>query len=422
MPETIPRDVNLESYLFMEPKKIIAITGFRRVGKTYLLFHLMEKLFENLDREQVIYINFDDERIPEKTEFLTALLPAVKRSVSGDIEYFFLDEIQDMPQWSRWLRRIYDTENMRIFITGSSSKVSSREIPTELRGRALEIRVFPLSFREFLRFGGAEIDFDTVEYSENRMAELSKLLDEYIYYGGMPEVVLSSEAKKFEILHQYYATVVSRDIIERHNVKNEEGMKAMLRLLLNSTQYSISKLYNTLKSANYGMGKSTIQNYLSYVENSYFIRNIPIFSYGIKDQMQYPRKVYFIDNGFISALSTRFSKNKGRLYENAVAVELMRRNTGIEQDIYYWKGDRGKEVDFVIKEGTEIKQLIQVSYDMNDPDTKKREFSALIKASEELKCKNLLVITEREEGVEEVKGRKIKVVPMWKWMSGREKT
>ena len=238
----------------------------------------------------------------------------------------------------------------------------------------------------------------------------------------MPEVVLSSEAKKFEILHQYYATVVSRDIIERHNVKNEEGMKAMLRLLLNSTQYSISKLYNTLKSANYGMGKSTIQNYLSYVENSYFIRNIPIFSYGIKDQMQYPRKVYFIDNGFISALSTRFSKNKGRLYENAVAVELMRRNTGIEQDIYYWKGDRGKEVDFVIKEGTEIKQLIQVSYDMNDPDTKKREFSALIKASEELKCKNLLVITEREEGVEEVKGRKIKVVPMWKWMSGREKT
>ena len=416
MPETIPRDVNLDSYLSMRPQKIIAITGFRRVGKTYLLLHVIKKLLAEMEREQVIYINFDDERIPERTEFLTALLPAVKRSVSGDIEYLFLDEIQDMPQWSRWLRRIYDTESMRIFITGSSSKVSSRELPTELRGRALEIRVFPLSFREFLRFMGAEIDFETVEYSENGMAQLSKLLDEYIYYGGMPEVVLSSEAKKFEILHQYYATVVSRDIIERHNVKNEEGLKAMLRLLLNSTQYSISKLYNTLKSSNYGMGKSTIQHYLSYVEDSYFIRSIPVFSHGIKDQMQYPRKVYFIDSGFITALSTKFSKNMGRLYENMVAVELMRRNAGIAQDIYYWKGDRGKEVDFVIMDGRKIKQLIQVSYDMDDQDTRKREFSALIKASEELKCRNLFVITEREEGVEDVNGRKIKVVPMWKFL------
>lgn len=417
LPEVTDRDIKLSVYVPMRPGKIIAITGFRRVGKTYLLFQLIKELLKKMDREDIIYINFDDERIPRSVEFLSGLLPVVKE-LSPDMKFLFLDEIQEIPAWSRWLRRVYDTEDTNIFVTGSSSKMSSREIPTELRGRALEIRVFPLSFREFLRFKGEKIDFESVEYSEKGMSRLRRLVSEYAYYGGMPEVVLSQEPLKFDILQQYYATVVRRDIIERYGIKNEEGMKALLRLLLNSTQYSVSRLYNTMKSMGYEIGKSTLQNYLGYIESSYFIQSVFVFSPKVKDQMQYPRKVYFIDNGFISALSTRFSKNTGRLYENMVAVELMRRYTGVEQEIHYWKDSAGKEVDFVVKDGMEIKELIQVSYDVGDPYTRKRELSGLYRASNDLGCGNLTIVTENEEGVEEYRGKEIRIIPMWKWISG----
>ncbi|MDI6859486.1 MAG: AAA family ATPase, partial [Methanocellales archaeon] len=219
IPDVIPREISLETYLGMRPRKIVVITGFRRVGKTYLLFQLLNKLLSDKDKEQAVYINFDDERIPERTELLTELLPTIKRTFSKAPELIFLDEIQNIPNWSRWLRRIYDNENLEIFITGSSSKVSSREIPTELRGRCLEVKVFPLSFGEFFRFKNTDIDLKVVQYSESERTKLTRMLDEYLRYGGMPEVVLATEDKKFEILQQYYGTVVRRDIIERFRVK-----------------------------------------------------------------------------------------------------------------------------------------------------------------------------------------------------------
>jgi predicted AAA+ superfamily ATPase len=415
-PEIIPRDVNLGSYLDMKPRKVLVITGFRRVGKTYLLLQLLNELMKKKDKEQAVYINFDDERIPERTDFLTQLLPTIRQTFSKEPEYIFLDEIQNMPDWSRWLRRIYDSEDLRIFVTGSSSKVSSREIPTELRGRCLEIKVFPLSFGEFLGFRDTDIDIKAVKYSENERTKLVKMLDEFLNYGGMPEVVLAPKEKKFEILQQYFGTVVRRDIIERYRVKNEVGLKTMLKLLLNSTQYSISRMYDTLKSLNYSIGKTTLLNYLNYVESSYFIHSLSIFSPKVKDQLQYARKVYFIDNGFINALSTRLSKNMGRLYENIVAIELLRRSSKKEKELYYWKDRLGKEVDFVVKDGLKIKQLIQVCYDIDNYDTKKREIDALLKSSNELKCKDLLVITRDNEGTEEHKNRKINLVPLWKWL------
>lgn len=415
-PEIIPREVNLGSYLDMKPRKVLAITGFRRVGKTYLLFQLLNEILKRNDKEQAVYINFDDERIPERTEFLTQLLPIIKQTFSKDPEYIFLDEIQNMPDWSRWLRRIYDSEDMGIFVTGSSSKVSSREIPTELRGRSLEIKVFPLSFGEFLNFRRKEIDIKAVKYSESERTKLVKMLNEFLNFGGMPEVVLAREDKKFEILQQYFGTVVSRDIIERFRVKNEVALKSMLKLLLNSTHYSISRMYDNLKSLNYKIGKTTLLNYMNYVESSYFTHSLPIFSPKVKDQLQYARKVYFIDCGFINALSTRLSKNMGRLYENTVAIELLRRSSKKDVELYYWKDRLGKEVDFVVKEGLKIRQLIQVCYDIDNFDTKKRELDALLKCSYELKCKDLLIITGDSEGIEEYKNRRIKLTPLWKWL------
>ena len=244
----------------------------------------------------------------------------------------------------------------------------------------------------------------------------ARQLDEFLTYGGMPEVVLTSEDRKYEMLQQYYGTVVRRDIVERFKVNNEEGLKALLRLLLNSTQYSISKLYNTMKSLNYEIGKTTLLNYMNYIESSYFIKSVPIFSPKVKDQLQYPRKLYFIDNGFINALSTRLSENMGRSYENVVAVELQRRSSKRDMEMFYWKDGKGKELDFVVKEGLRVKQLIQVCYDIDDYDTKKREVDGLVKASEVLKCKNLLVITGDYEGVERKKDKRIKFIPLYKWL------
>lgn len=416
IPNVVPREINLDTYLDMKPRKIIVITGFRRVGKTYLLFQLLNKILTEKNREQAVYINFDDERIPERTEFLTELLPTLKQTFSEEPEFVFLDELQNIPNWSKWLRRIYDNENLRIFVTGSSSKVSSREIPTELRGRCLEVKVFPLSFSEVLRFKNIKFDPETARYSDNEKAKLTRILNEYLHYGGMPEVVLTSEDKKFEIIQQYYGAVVRRDIIERFKVKNEESLKAMLMLLLNSTQYTISRTYDTLKSLKYAIGKTTLLNYLSYVESSYFAHSLPIFSMNIKNQLQYPRKIYFIDNGFINVLSTRLSENIGRNYENLVAIELLRRTSKTDVELYYWKDRRGKEVDFVVKNGLKIMQLIQVCYDIEHYDTRKREIDALLKASKELKCKNLQIITGDYEGSEKFGNNKINFVPLRLWL------
>lgn len=417
MPPIVDRETNLIEYAEIKPKKIIVITGFRRVGKTYLIFQLINELLKEGSREEIAYFNFEDERIPLKTEFLTTLLPVTKQNSSRELEFLFLDEIQNIPDWSRWLRRVYDNEDTRIFVTGSSSKLSSKEIPTELRGRFLEIKLFPLSFKEFLKFKDINVDLKTVAYSENEKAKLFRALDEYLRYGSMPEVVLTSNGRKTELLHSYYNTVTRRDIIERFNVRNEEAMKALLRLLLNSTYYSISKSYKILKGLNYDVGKTTLQHYLNYIENSYLIHSLPIFSFKIKDQLQYPRKIYFADHGFINALSTKFSKDRGRLYENVVFMELKRRTSRDPRlDLFYWRNQKQEEVDFVLKENHRVKELVQVCYDVSDYDTKRRETKALLKAMDEFKLKRGLIITEDHEGGEEFKGKIIKYTPLWRWL------
>ena len=416
IPVVIPREINLQDYLTIKVNKIIVLNGFRRVGKTYLLYGLANELLKSNSREEVVHINFEDERIPLKTEFLTNLLPIADEIFNKKIKYLFLDELHNIPNWSKWIRRTYDNQDIKLFISGSSSRMSEEEIPTELRGRFLEIKIFPLSFKEFLKFKKLSFDFKILEYSEKEKPRILKALTEYLIYGGLPEIVLIDDNKKLELAQSYYSTVIKRDIVERYNIKNEESLKAILKLLLDSKEYSISKGYNTLKSLGYEVGKSTVQKYISYIENSYFAFSLPIFSYKIKDQIQYPKKIYFIDNAFISSISTKFLNNFGRLYENTVAVELKRR----KKECCYWKNMEKEEVDFVVKNELKIDQLIQVCYDIKDLDTKKREIKALLKASKDLKCNNLLVINQDYFGKEELEWfgikRKVKFIPLWKWL------
>jgi len=407
-PEIYARKFNIGKYVFSRLNKIIVLSGFRRVGKTYILLNEVKEMLKKYSRKEVVYLNFEDERIPLKSEFLSEIFPELIRLNSEVPKFLFLDEIQNFPDWSKWLRRVYDLyPKIKFFATGSSSKMSLSKIPTELRGRYLLNKIFPLSFKEFLSF--RKISEET---EENK---LINLFEEYLVNGGLPEIVLADKNEKLEIAKSYYSSVVNRDLIETYSIRNKESMKAILNLLLDSTSYSYNKLYNSLKSLQYEIGKNTLIEYLKFIEDSFFMFSASIFSYKIKDRMQYPKKNYFIDNIFLSKISTNFSNNYGRLYENLTAITLLKQ----EKEFFYWKNNKNEEVDFIIKEGSKITSLIQVCYDLKNPETFDREIRALLKASRDLKCKNLIVINKDKEEILEkkwfgIKG-KIKFIPLWKW-------
>lgn len=405
-PEIKPREIDLKEFYFPKIKKAVCVTGFRRCGKTFLLLELAKKI----GKENCIYLNFEDERIPLKTEVLTNFSEIIKELKGHKKIVLLLDEIQNIPLWSKWTRRMLDTQDYFIFLSGSSSKLSSKEIPTELRGRAITLELFPLSFKEFLIFKNEIVEKCT-------QSKILNLLREYLEFGGFPEVVLADPGKKYLLIEEYYKTFLIRDIFERYNIRQKVILKELVRLLLNSTYFSISKLANILKSAGYKIGKGTVANYLEYLKTSLFLWPLEIFSPKIKNRLQCPRKSYFVDNFFLSRFSSKFSKNFGRLMENLAARELFRKcalNPLLE--VYYWKDYHQREVDFVLKENLKVKQLIQVTYASSKQDIEEREIQSLIKGAKELKVNDLLMITWDLETEQKINGKKVKFVPLWKWL------
>jgi predicted AAA+ superfamily ATPase len=405
LPTVIGRDFHLDTAPQTGTNNATVITGFRRVGKTYLVYETIQKLLMTYTREDVVYVNFEDERILTlTTDMLTDLIPEIQAIYGKKPKYLFLDELQLVPNWSKWVRRILDSESIQLFITGSTSKMSSAELPTELRGRAWEVQVHPLTFTEFLRFKDTAVDLDKLAYIKEEKARFRFLFEEYLLYGGLPAVVLTQSEKKQELLQSYFKTVAQRDIAERHKIENDTALRTLLKLLLNSSYITISKLHNSLKSMGIPVGKSTVDNYLSYIETSYFMNELFIYSPVVINQLQYPRKVYFIDTGFMTALSTKFSKNMGRLFENLVFHKLSRNN----EMMYYYKDDKGNEVDFVLLEDGKTTALYQVCFDLTDEETRNREIRSLIKAGATLNCSNQnLLIVEKIDTLKLADGIKV---------------
>jgi predicted AAA+ superfamily ATPase len=389
LPNLIARDTKIDVTKRPGDNNATVITGFRRVGKTYLVFATIQGLLQEHSREDVVYINLEDERLPLQIDTLTDLLPEIQAVYGKKPKYLFLDELQVIPDWSKWMRRVLDSEDIQIFITGSSSKMSSYELPTELRGRAWEMAVGPLSFSEFLRFKDTSIDTKKMAYVKDEQARFHYLFDEYLKFGALPAVVLTEPEKKQELLQSYFQTVVQREISERNQIVNDAALRALLKLLVNSSLITISKLYNTLKSMGIPIGKTTVDNYLKYIEDSYFMKQLPIYNASVINQLNYPRKVYFVDTGFITALSTKFSANMGRLFENAVYNRLSRQH----DTIHYYKDNRDNEVDFVVLENGKAAALYQVCYDLSSDETRNREIRSLTKASASLNCSKLYLIT-----------------------------
>jgi len=404
-------------YSLLSSSMILSLVGVRRSGKTYLLYQLVNILKKDIPSSNIIYLNFEDIRLyPLTGEELKILVDVYKQNFSYNSKkpiYFLLDEIQNIPLWEKTIRSLYDRyKDLRIIITGSSSQLLSSEIATSLRGRTLTYKVFPFSFKEFLKVKNIDFEVKNIKYSPKRNY-IIKSLKEYIEFGGFPQVVLE-EKNKTEILKEYYLTILYRDIVERYRIKNLRLFENFFKIITQniSSLFSYGKILNLFKSMGFKMSKNTLIEYMRYIESSFFAFEVSIFSFNIKDQLQYPRKIYIIDTGLRNAVSFRASYDFGKLAENLVFLELKRQDL----EIYYWKNNQNYEVDFLIREGLKVKELIQVCWKIEDEKTQKREIRSLLKAMDEFKIKEGLIITEEYDDIKEINNKRIVFKPLWQWL------
>ncbi len=384
---------------FLRYPNILAITGVRRCGKSIFSYLLVkEKKFG--------YINFDDERlIGIKSEDLNKILQSFYE-LYGNIEYVIFDEIQNINGWELFVNRLRRTK--KVIITGSNSKLLAGELSTHLTGRYIDITLSPFSFREFLTLNQAK---KLEVYTTEEKADIFRLLEKYLKIGGFPEV------NKFgtTILLKIYNDIITKDILLRYKIKKIEEIKKLTKYLITNfcQEISYSKLAKLLGIRHI----STLSNWLSYLEQSFLIFKLERFSFKLKQQFIAPKKIYGADNGLVNMIGFRFSENIGYFMENAVAIELQRKKSlNPLTEIYYWKDHRQNEVDFILKRGRKIEQLIQVSYIKARDEIPERELKSLLKAGEELKCRNLKVISWDLEMKKEIKKRKIEFIPLWKWL------
>jgi len=416
LPEIRERELKLD----LNPEQIISLTGIRRSGKTFILLDTAKKLLRRYKRGEVLYVNFEHELLVNiEAKDARKMFEIHGELFEERIRYLLFDEIQKVRNWEVLLRRLYDERRYRIFISGSSSEVRPKELSSSLRGRTLNFMVFPLNFREFLKFKNHEFG-NKDDLVEEKKGKMLKLLREYLEFGGFPDVVLKEDRiEKIKLISSYFDTILLRDIIEKHEIRHVRLLEMFLKYIISTSScyFSPTKAQNYFKSIGEKCTKPTLLDFLEYAEKAFLVFKTEIFSPKIKDRKQYPVKIYTIDNSFINFVNPKFSENIGVLMENCVGIEFLRRK---EKDptieIYYWKNHQGREVDFVVKKGFEIHELVQVSYALNENDVRRRETKSLIKASEELGCKNLLVITWDYEGEEKAKGKEIRFIPLWKWL------
>lgn len=404
-PEILPRQTDVISWLNQPFNKVITLVGFRRTGKTFILLDLAQKL----GKENCVYLNFEDERLPKETEVLTELV-----NITGEIYgknrriNLLVDEIQEVPQWSRWARRVCEGTNYQVVITGSSSKLSYSGIPTELRGRSISIMIYPLSYGEFLNWKKEETSMS--------------LLTEYLNYGGFPAIVRAEEGSKPYLFDQYYQTFLLRDIYELYHPRQKKAVHDLVRLLVNSPYYTFSRLQKSLSLADYKIGTTTVGNYINWLTDAYFMHSVEAFRPKVKTKLQMPKKPIFADLYILNRLNETMSPNYGRRLELAVAQKLFRqKDLNANMEIYYWKGEGDIEVDFVITNGMTVEELIQVCHISTAIDLPPRELTSLIKAAKQLKCENLTLITWDYKGEIVEKGFKINCVPLGEFLLSGQK-
>lgn len=417
-PTGIERDIKSEVLRFLDTKYILVITGVRRSGKSYLLFQLIDVLLKKTPPENVLYVNFDDpvflKLITDPAGIETLYRDYLKLKNPKGIKYLLFDEIQNVPNWEKWIKASYDMEEgIRFIVTGSNAALLSSELSTLLTGRNLQFEVFPFNFREVLKSKSEDmiISSDPREiYVRNYGMKdtLRHHLDEVLKWGSFPEVVFLNESHREAILKEYYKDILYRDIVPRFEVRHANKLEEIAYFVMSNISNAVS--YHNIGELT-GTHENTVREYLTYFEKAYLSFQVSKFSYSLKEQIKNPKKVYFIDTGMRNTVAFRFSQDIGRLCENLVYIDLRRRG----KKVFYWKG-KG-EVDFVVKEGMEVEQLIQVCWDINNAKTREREVEALVEAMGKLEIGEGIVVTDDYFGEEERDGKRVRFVPLWCWLA-----
>lgn len=396
------RSAETKLKVLMKNKEVTVITGVRRCGKSVLMNKIRMQ-----GKECDYYFNFEDDRLAAFTSNEFQLLFETFLELYGKQKTFYFDEIQNIPGWEIFVRRLYNAGN-KIIITGSNASLFSDELGTRLTGRYMAISIFPFSFYEYALYRKSD-SLNQKALSTTHTSQIKRLFNDYVNYGGIPEY---TKHRQINYLHTLYESIIFRDIAARYKLPNANTLKKLVFFL--ASNCSKETTYVALQKL-LGIGSpTTVSDYCSYLENSYLCFFLNRYSLSVKAQLRAPKKVYFIDHALAKSLGFSFSDDYGRMLENITFIELKRRH----KLIYYHRNE--KECDFIIQEGNTIAEAIQVCQTLTHPDTKQREIDGLIEALDIYSLKSGIILTESEESEEIIakdgKKYKVHIMPLWKWL------
>ena len=409
----VPRRLRIET---VRGKTAVCI-GVRRSGKSTYLFQIIERLLGGgVPRANILYLNFFDDRLHHLrqngigliTEAYYSLYPEKKNT---EMVYCFFDEIQAVPRWEPFVDRLMRTEKCEVYLTGSSATMLSKEIATQMRGRALSWEMFPFSFREFLDYKGI---VSTGALSTKNRLLVQKAFEEYWETGGFPEVAGLSRNLRIKTHQEYFQAILFRDLVERHDVSHPKAVTDLAHRLVDNTAslYSVNSLTGYLKSLGHRAPKSAVSDYLEWFEDAYFLFTVRIFDASLARSNTNRKKIYCVDHALVTSVSSGILVNAGRLLENLVFSALRR----LYPEIYNYRTKTGREVDFIVPMRGRARMLVQVCESLAEPQTKKRETMALSEAMAELGLKTSTIVTRNEDGRIDAVAGTIEVVPAWRFL------
>jgi predicted AAA+ superfamily ATPase len=410
----VPRRVHIEPV----PGKATVCVGVRRCGKSTYMFQIIQRLLEKgISRENILYLNFFDDRLHDlQHEGLKLILEAYyslyPEKKNTENIYCFFDEIQVIPEWEGFIDRLIRTEKCEVYITGSSAHLLSKEIATQMRGRALAWEMFPFSFREYLDYKRMSIESSL---STRKQFQVRKAFDEYWQTGGFPEVVGLPQNLRIKIHQEYYQAILFRDLVERHDISHPKALTDLAHRLIDTTGslYSINSLTGYLQSLSHKAPKSAVSAYVDWFEDAYFLFTVRVFDASLARSKTAPKKIYCIDHAFVTSISSGILVNSGHLLENIVFIALRHQSSVV----YYYKTKSSREVDFIVQTQDRKKILVQVCESLAQEKTKKREIKALNEAMDELGLNSSIIVTRNEE--EKLKldeGKTIYIMPIWRFL------